>query len=123
MKQELYFDSSSEEAGGSLYRIQKPDGTFSFLYHHSTYDTANDETKVFQTPYAAFEDFWKALTKEDVHWAFQHALYVHPSLRLFIKAQLKNVDWAVQGDAKWQASHQRQWTKVLSDGEEYYNPL
>lgn len=123
MKQELYFDCSSEEAGGSLYRIEQLNAADCFLYRHSTYNEATDETKVFQTSYASFEDFWKALLKEDAQWAFRHPLYVHPEVRDFIKNELKSVDWGVQGDVKWQASHQRQWTKVLSDNNQYYNPL
>lgn len=117
MKQELYFDISSETSGGSLYRL--PDG--SFLWHYSTYDEEKDETKVFQAPYASFAAFWEMLTR-DAQWYYQHPLFVHPEVRAFVGGQLKDVNWLVQGDAKWQASHQRQWTKVLSDRPGYYDP-
>jgi hypothetical protein len=35
---------------------------------------------------------------------------------------LKTVNWKTQGDLKWQLSHQRQWTKVLSNPTDYYTP-
>lgn len=118
MQQELYFDISNEASGGSLYRL--PNG--SFRWHHSTYDEATDETKVFNTSFATFTDFWQMLTG-DTQWHYQHPLFVHPDQRSFIAGQLKSVAWNIQGDAKWQQSHQRQWTKVLSDRPDYYNPL
>lgn len=116
MKPELYFDISTGEWGGSLYR--QPDG--SFLWHHSTYNDDRDETKVFRTPYASFDAFWKMIT-QDAAWYFQHPLFVHPEVRPFVREQLKGVNWSVQGDFKWQNSHQRQWTKVLSSGADYYD--
>jgi len=118
MKPELYFDISSEESGGSLYR--QSDGRF--LWQHSTYDADRDETRAFSTYYPSFEMFWQALTK-DAQWYFQHPLFVHPEVREFVKKQLQNVNWQVQGNAKWQISHQRQWTKVLGGNADYYNPL
>jgi hypothetical protein len=121
MKPELYFDINAEDSGGSLFRIKDPNGTFSFIYHHSTFDADTDATKVFQTEYPSFETFWQALTK-DKQWFYQHPLYVHPEQRAFVQEQLKNVNWKIQGDTKWQLSHQRQWTKVLSDPTDYYNP-
>jgi predicted glycoside hydrolase/deacetylase ChbG (UPF0249 family) len=116
MKPVLYFDISSEAGGGSLYQLA--DG--SFLWQHSTYNEDLDETKVFQTPFALFDAFWQMLTR-DPQWYYQHPLYVHPQIRAFVGTQLKKADWAVQGDARWQQSHQRQWTKVLSDRPEYYD--
>ncbi len=118
MKQELYFDISSEASGGGLYRL--PDG--SFVWHHSTYNEDRDETNVFETPYATFALFWQMLTR-DRQWYYQHPLFVHPEVREFVGAELQNANWQVQGNAKWQQSHQRQWTKVLSDRPGYYNPL
>ena len=121
MKDELYFDISSEESGGSLYRVTGT-GKISFRYHHSTYDADRDETKLFQTAYESFEAFWKELTK-DPEWFYQHPLFVHPEVRGFIQSQLKKVNWEVQGDEKWQRSHQRQWDKVLTDPGSYYKPF
>lgn len=115
MQQELYFDISDGESGGSLYRL--PGGTFS--WQHSTYDEDRDETKIFKTAYASFAAFWQMLT-QDREWYFQHPLFVHPEVRAFVGQQLEGADWSVQGDLKWQQSHQRQWTKVLSDRGEYY---
>src|SRR6478672_1702521 len=121
MKPELYFDINSETSGGSLYRMDQPDGRKSFLYHHSTYDPDTDDTKIFQTTYDSFDTFWQELTKDKL-WFYKHPLYVHPEQREFINEQLKKVNWKIQGDVKWQASHQRQWTKVLSAGTDYYSP-
>lgn len=121
MKPELYFDINTEDSGGSLFRIQAPDGSLSFLYHHSTYNLDTDATDVFQTKYPSFEAFWQELTK-DKQWYYQHPLYVHPEQRAFVQEQLKSVNWNTQGDKKWQHSHQRQWTKVLSDPKDYYTP-
>ncbi|OLY91584.1 hypothetical protein SAMN05444008_103185 [Cnuella takakiae] len=115
MQQELYFDISKGESGGSLYRL--PNGSFS--WQHSTHDEDRDETRVFTTAYASFAAFWQMLTK-DLHWYFQHPLFVHPEVRAFVGRQLESADWSVQGDFKWQQSHHRQWTKVLSDRSEYY---
>ncbi|MBD0277518.1 MAG: hypothetical protein M3342_00350 [Bacteroidota bacterium] len=122
MQPELYFDISSVESGGSLYRVISKEGHESFIYHHSTYDVYTDDIKVFQTAYSSFTAFWKELTK-DPQWFYMHALYVHPEQRSFVAEQLKNVDWQIQGDRKWQESHQRQWKKVLTDPKDYYNPL
>ncbi len=118
MKSELYFDISTETSGGTLFR--QPDG--SFLWQHSTYDDDRDETKVFRTAYPSFDAFWNMLVG-DREWYFQHPLFVHPEVRPFVKQQLQSVNWTAQGDAKWQISHQRQWTKVLSDNVDYYNPF
>lgn len=116
MKQELYFDISNGEVGGSLYR--QADG--SFLWHYSTYDDERDETRLFQTSYPSFAGFW-AMMCTDPQWHFQHPLFVHPEVRPFVGEQLEQVDWTLQGDLKWQLSHQRQWTKVLSDRPGYYH--
>ena len=120
MKDELWFDISSEDSGGSLYRIRSNGGDTSFLYRHSTYDADRDETRLFTTPYASFEAFWQALTGNS-EWFYLHPLYVHPEVRPFVQQQLKGVRWEVQGDEKWQLSHRRQWDKVLSDPGNYYN--
>ena len=122
MQSELYFDISSAESGGSLYRVKNKEGSLSFNYQHSAYDAYRDEIKVFNTPYPSFEAFWKELTK-DPEWFYLHPLYVHPEVRAFIQEQLKRVNWQVQGDKKWQDSHQRQWKKVLTDPKDYYKPL
>ena len=122
MRPELYFDISSSESGGSLYRMRDKEGHISFIYHHSTYDTYTDDIKVFQTSYPSFAAFWQELTKNR-QWYYLHPLYVHPEQRAFIGEQLKGVNWEVQGDKKWQESHQRQWKKVLTDPSNYYNPL
>jgi len=115
---ELYFDISSDESGGSLYRISK-DGHPSFHYSHSTYNENTDVIKVFETPYPDFASFWKDLTK-DPEWYYQHPLFVHPEQREFVREQLKQVNWDIHPDKKWQDSHQRQWKKVLSDPGQYY---
>ena len=119
MKKELYFDISNENAGGSLYRLTREDGSTGFTYQHSTYDEDKDEVKVFETPYPAFADWWRYLTT-DRRWYYQHPLFVHPEVRTFVKEQLQKADWTVSGDKKWQESHQRQWKKVLEDGGSYY---
>lgn len=121
MKPELYFDINSETSSGSLFRIQEPDGRFSFIYHHSIYDARTDDTKVFETPYLSFEAFWQALIKNKL-WFYMHPLYVHPEQRAFVQEQLKTVNWKVQAGIKWQHSHQRQWIKVLNDPSHYYKP-
>lgn len=122
MKPELYFDIGSPEKGGSLYRETKETGDVSFVYQHSVYDERRDEIKVFQTPYPSFKAFWQYLIK-DKEWFYLHPLYVHPEIRAFIQEELKDVDWQVQGDRKWQESHRRQWNKVLTDPKDYYNPI
>ncbi|GGB11169.1 hypothetical protein [Puia dinghuensis] len=119
MPKELYFDISSEDSGGSLYRIIDDRGEAAFLYNHSTIDPGTDEVTVFDTWYVSFEAFWKMLTR-DPEWYYRHPLFVHPEQREFVREQLKGVDWTVHPDKKWRESHQRQWKKVLSDPEEYY---
>ena len=119
MLKELYFDISSEDSGGSLYRITGENGEMSFNYSHSTYDGDKDEVKVFETPFADFAGFWKDLVR-DRQWYYRHPLFVHPEQREFVRQQLATVDWAVHPDKKWQESHQRQWKKVLTDPEKYY---
>jgi hypothetical protein len=116
---ELYFDINAEESGGSLYRIKDESGKISFLYNHSIYDANRDEIKIFETAYASFNAFWQMLIK-DKQWFYWHPLYVHPEQRDFIKEQLKQVNWSVHPDKKWQESHQRQWKKVLEDKDDYY---
>jgi hypothetical protein len=119
VKKELYIDISSEEAGGSLYRITADDGAVHFYYNHSTYNSDTDELKLFETNYPDFNAFWKAILT-DKKWYYLHPLYIHPERRNFIREQLEKADWTVMGDKKWQESHQRQWKKVLSDPGEYY---
>ncbi len=121
MQKELYFDISSEEKGGSLFRIKKDDGSFSFYYNHSIYDSRKDEIKVFEDYFDNFESFWAALIK-DKEWFYLHVLFVHSEQREFVREQLKNVNWNIHPNKKWQESHQRQWKKVLSDPANYYNP-
>jgi hypothetical protein len=119
MPQELYFDISSEQSGGSLFRVTNPNGQVSFLYNHSTYNDNTDEVKVFNSTYPSFEAFWKEITKNP-EWFYLHPLYVHPEQRAFIQEQLKGVNWQLHPNKKWQESHQRQWKKVLTDGPGYY---
>ena len=118
MSRELYFDISSEQSGGSLYRVKGLSGIH-FYYNHSTYDDKKDEVKVFETIYPDFAAFWKELTK-DPKWYYLHPLFVHPDQRVFVQEQLKTVNWAVHPNKKWQESHQRQWKKVLTDPGSYY---
>jgi len=118
MQRELYFDISSEQSGGSLYRITDG-GVSSFVYQHSTYDDNLDEVKVFETAYGDFTAFWKELTR-DPEWFYQHPLFVHPEQRDFVRAALNGVNWNLHLDKKWQESHQRQWKKVLTDPGSYY---
>jgi hypothetical protein len=120
MQRELYFDISSEETGGSLFRIAGKEGVPSFYYSYSTYDPDKDEVKVFEKNYPDFEAFWSELTK-DPKWWYLHPLFVHPEQREFMREQLKTVNWAVHPNKKWQESHQRQWKKVLTDPGTYYN--
>jgi hypothetical protein len=119
MAKELYFDISSEDSGGSLYRIPEANGETSFLYNYSVSHPATGETAVYDTWYTSWEAFWKVLTK-DPEWHYLHPLFVHPELRDFVQAELKKVNWAIYPDKKWQESHQRQWKKVLSDPATYY---
>jgi hypothetical protein len=124
MQRELYFDISSEESGGSLYRITgkggAAEGATAFYYNYSTYDSDKDEVKVFEKNYPDFAAFWAELTR-DPKWWYLHPLYVHPEQRDFVRGQLKAVNWAVHPNKKWQESHQRQWTKVLTDPGAYYS--
>lgn len=119
MPKELYFDISSAESGGSLYRISGEGGVLSFYYNHSTYDDTKDEVKIFETHYQDFAAFWQELTRNP-QWYYLHPLYVHPEQRDFVRDQLKNVNWSVHPDKKWQDSHQRQWKKVLMAPGTYY---
>jgi len=119
MPKELYFDISSEDSGGSLYRITDDKGAPRFYYNHSTYDNDKDAVKVFETNYPDFSAFWKELTR-DPQWYYQHPLFVHPEQRDFVRKQLETVNWNVHKDKKWQDSHQRQWKKVLTDPGSYY---
>lgn len=119
MQKELYFDISSEQSGGSLYKIKDDADNISFLYQHSMYDDNRDEIKIFDTVYLSFNAFWQMLVK-DREWFYQHPLYVHPEQRDFIKDQLQKVNWSVHPNIKWQESHQRQWKKVLTDKDDYY---
>ena len=118
MQKELYFDISDEHAGGSLYRVTG-DGQAYFLYDHSTYDDKKDEVQVFSTRFTDFEAFWKMLTQSKP-WYFQHPMFVHLEQRPFIRELLKTADWSISGNLKWQDSHRRQWTKVLSAPAQYY---
>ncbi len=122
MQHQIYFDINSPDSGGTLYREQDKDGHISFNYHHSTYDDYRDEIKVYQTVYPSFDAFWQHIIKNP-EWFYQHPLYVHPDVRTFVQEQLKSVNWNVQGDKKWQESHQRQWKKVLTDPDSYYDSL
>jgi hypothetical protein len=119
MPKELYFDISSENSGGSLYRVPESNGEVSFLYNYSVNDLATGEVSVFDTWYVSFEAFWKGLT-HDALWFYKHPLFVHPEQRDFVREALKKVNWAVYPDKKWQDSHQRQWKKVLNDPSTYY---
>ena len=121
MQKELYFDISSAEKGGSLFRIKKNDGTISFYYNHSTYDDNKDELKVFENYYDNFESFWSEI-KKNKEWFYLHPLFVHPEQREFVRNELKMVNWNIHPNKKWQDSHQRQWRKVLNDPSGYYNP-
>jgi hypothetical protein len=122
MAKELYFDISSEDSGGSLYRITGEKGlVLHFFYNHSTFDEDRGDIKIFETAYTDFAAFWKELTK-DPQWYYLHPLFVHPEQREFVREQLKTVDWNVHRDKKWQESHQRQWKKVLNDPGRYYDP-
>jgi hypothetical protein len=119
MQKELYFDISSEESGGSLYRVKDERGGVFFYYNYSTYNDKKDEIKVFEKQFPDFESFWKDLA-QNAEWFYLHPLFVHPEQRPFIREQLKKVNWSVQANRKWQESHQRQWKKVLEAPETYY---
>jgi hypothetical protein len=119
MAKELYFDISSEDSGGSLYRMVEADGAVAFLYNYSISDAGTGEVEVFDTWYTSWEAFWKALSA-DPKWFYLHPLYVHPEQREFVREALKRVNWSVHPDKKWQESHQRQWKKVLEDPGSYY---
>ena len=120
MPKELYFDISSEDSGGSLYRVPEANGEISFLYNYSVADAVTGEVEVFDTWYTSFGAFWKALVK-DPKWYYRHPFFVHPEQREFVREQLKGVNWGVHPDKKWQDSHQRQWKKVLEkDPGAYY---
>lgn len=114
MSKELYFDISSEQSGGSLYRVPEANGEAAFLYNYSVADPRTGEVEVFDTWYVSWDAFWKALTR-DAAWYYRHPLFVHPEQREFVREQLKGVNWNVHPDKKWQESHQRQWKKVLDD--------
>ncbi|HVM87336.1 MAG TPA: hypothetical protein VMT76_04055 [Puia sp.] len=118
MKKELYFDISSAEKGGSLFRIN--DGAkIYFYFNHSIYDDKKDELKVFETNFDSFESFWKYLT-QNKEWFYLHPMFVHPEQRDFVREQLKPVNWNIHPNKKWQDSHQRQWKKVLNGPDDYY---
>lgn len=119
MSKELYFDIHGEDSGGSLYRITGPNGEFDFLYNYSVNDPKTGEVEVLDTWFVSFEAFWKRLT-EDREWYYRHPLFVHPDQRDFVRQQLKNVNWGIYPNKKWQESHQRQWKKVLTDPTTYY---
>ena len=118
MQSELYFDISSEISGGSLYKIKDENGKELFVFEHSSVDETTEDIKVHKTAFNSFDSFWKELSKE--RWFYMHPLFVHPDIRPFIEEQLQHVDWSVEGDFKWQDSHRRQWTKVLTDPGKYY---
>ena len=120
MPKELYFDISSTQSGGSLFRITEGEG-ITFYYNHSTYDDNRDELRVFETYYGSFSEFWREL-KKNPEWFYLHPLFIHSEQRDFIREELKTVNWAIYPDKKWQDSHQRQWKKVLNDPSNYYNP-
>lgn len=119
MARELYFDSSTEISGGSLFRITEPDGRTSFQYSHSSWDDDPEKINVQETNYPDFASFWAWLTSDPI-WFYGHPLFVHPEQREFVRAQLKAANWNFNPNKKWQESHQRQWRKVLSDPGNYY---
>src|SRR3982751_2401015 len=98
---ELYIDISNEEAGGSLYKITAADGKSHFFYSHSTYNSDTDELQVFDAVYPDFAAFWAYITGNK-RWVYLHPLFIHPEQRAFVKQQLQAVNWAVEGDKKWQ---------------------
>jgi hypothetical protein len=119
MHKELYFDISSQETGGSLYRVSQEGKPSFFYYSYSTYDEARDEIRVFEKKYPDFASFWSEL-KGNPEWFYLHPLFIHPEQRDYIRQELQEVNWSVQPDRKWQESHQRQWKKVLEAPENYY---
>ena len=119
MIKDLYFDISSEEKGGSLYRVVNENPEPSFYYSYSIYDEKKDEIKLHEKMYNSFEEFWKELVS-DSEWFYLHPFFVHPEQRSFVQEQLKNVNWEIHPDKKWQMSHQNQWKKALSAPEKYY---
>ena len=122
MHKELYFDISSEESGGSLYRMTGGPEEMSFYYNYSQYDENKDELTLFEAHFSDFAGFWAFITR-DPEWHYLHPLYVHPEQRNFVREQLQKVNWALYPDKKWQVSHQRQWKKVLTDPSEYYKQV
>jgi hypothetical protein len=119
MHKELYFDISSEQSGGSLYRIREGNGRVHFLYQYSLYNDDSGELKLGDRIYPAFDDFWKELVSQPA-WYYFHPLFVHPEQRERVREQLSTVDWEVHPDRRWQESHRRQWKKVLEAPEDYY---
>lgn len=119
MPKELYFDISSEQSGGSLYRVREADGEISFLYNYSIADSVTGSVEVLDTWYVSWEAFWKSLTT-DKAWFYLHPFFVHPEQRDFVREQLKGVNWDIHPDRKWQNSHQKQWKKVLASPGTYY---
>lgn len=118
MFKQLYFDISSEQTGGSLYRIDDNGRQF-FIYQYSNYDDERDKIEVSELTFNTFSEFWQMIVK-DPEWFYLHPLYVHPEQRDFIRQQLENADWSVHANRKWQESHQRQWKKVLTAADDYY---
>ena len=53
MPSELFFDSSSKETGGSLFRVTEENGRYSFLYDHSSWDAHSNDIRVYKTTYAS----------------------------------------------------------------------
>jgi hypothetical protein len=121
-KGEIYFDIHSEESGGTLLRMQEPNGDFYFLYDYSVYDASRDEVSVSQKRFPDFVSFWQYIKSNNRDWCYLHPLFIHPEQRDFITDELKNVNWESQEGRKWQESHQRQWKKVLTDPPRYYRP-
>ena len=121
-KGEIYFDIHSEESGGTLLRMQGPNGDFYFLYDYSVYDASRDEVSVSQKRFPDFVSFWSYIKSNNRDWYYLHPLFIHPEQRNFITDELKNVNWESQEGRKWQESHQRQWKKVLTDPPRYYRP-
>lgn len=115
----LYFDISSEEKGGSLFRVVNENSTPSFYYSYSIYNEKKDEINLHEKMYNSFEDFWKELVS-DSEWFYLHPFFIHPEQRDFVKEQLKNINWDIHSNKKWQMSHQNQWKKALSAPDRYY---
>jgi len=119
MQKQLYFDISSEQSGGSLYRVNDAQGRVFFRYQYSTYDDRKDEIKVFEKEYPDFNSFWTELSSNP-EWFYLHPLFVHPEQRAFVRGELQKVNWSIHSNRKWQESHQRQWKKVLEAPDSYY---